>query len=61
MLRKFAKPLCLIAPVFEPDRLPPCALSTHCGRIKLRSHHQLAVIYLQIKSLAPWPLLGVPN
>ena len=34
MLRKFAKPLCLIAPEFEPDRYcyPHCALTTHIGQ-----------------------------
>lgn len=61
MRKEFSEPLRLCDPKFEPDRLPHCALSTHCGRIKLRSHHQTADIYLQIKSLAPWLLFGVPN
>lgn len=53
MQKEFSEPLCLCDPEFEPARLPHCALSTYCGRIKLRCHLQIAVIYLQIKSLAP--------
>jgi hypothetical protein len=29
----FAEPLCLIAPEFEPDRLPHCALPTQSERV----------------------------
>jgi len=56
VLRKFAKPLCLIAPEFEPDRLPHCALPTHSAVGPIS-----AVMEFSRKPLFPhrWKVLGI--
>ena len=56
LLRNFAEPLCLIAPEFEPDRLPHCALPTHSAVGPIS-----AVMEFSRKPLFPhrWKVLGI--